>query len=163
MGRLVHLVLDWPDDDQAVEELVAAIAGAVRGAVIEIERVGPGDTAAAGRSVARLALARGRAGGVVAHDVMAGPGEAAAWPGDEPSCFCIARGPTGVLVIGSNVAGVWAPAAAHLTNLCRLDIAACGPPPHPPARLAAAVAHACGGHAHAVAGILVPKGAALTA
>jgi hypothetical protein len=155
MSPDVHVVLDWDAGDGAVDELLDYLARTLPQAMIVADIVPRGDALQAGRLVARKALSHGVSGRVVAHDVAATPGATPAWR-EEPAeaWFCVARSRTGVLVLGGSAAAAWEPAKAGLSQLCRVDVPAGGAPPHPPARLAAAIVHVCGGHPHTVAGIV---------
>jgi hypothetical protein len=154
MSPDVHVVLDWDAGDGAVDELLDYLARTLPQAMIVADIVPRGDALQAGRLVAHKALAHGAPGRVVAHDVAGRPGETPAWRDEPGTWFCVARSQTGVLVLGSSAAAAWAPVRAGLSQLCRVDVPAGGAPPHPPARLAAAIVHVCGGHPHTVAGMV---------
>jgi hypothetical protein len=154
VGRHLHLVVDREAADPTIAEMVASLSLAVPTAVVCVECVASGDTVSAGHVVARLALARGPAGRVVAHDIAAAESDPGPWPDGSEPCFCVARSRTGVLVVGSNAGWTWSSALAGLTGLIRIDVPSAGAPPHRAGRLAVAVAHADGGHPHAVAGTI---------
>lgn len=140
--------------------MVASLSLAVPAAVVCVECVASGDTVSAGHVVARLALARGPAGRVVAHDIAAAESDPGPWPDGSEPCFCVARSRTGVLVVGPNEGWSWSFAAQHglATQLIRLDVLPAGPPPQPATRLAMAVGHATRGHSHAVTGTIDRRG-----
>jgi hypothetical protein len=158
VSRHLHVVVDLDPAGPEVGALVERLALSVPDAIVCVELVDRGDTVSAGHVVARLALSHGPSGRIIAHDVAAGEQEPGPWPEGYEPCFCLARSRTGVLVVGPNAGWTWAQVLPGLTHLVRIDVSAAGPPPHQAGRLAAAVAHAAGGHPHAVAGTIDPRG-----
>jgi hypothetical protein len=154
VGRHLHLVVDRAADDATVGQMVAGLSVAVPAARVCVELVPRGDTMSAGHVIAGLALRRGPPGRVVAHDVEASESDPGPWPDGAEPCFCAARTRTGVLVVGSNEGWIWSWILAGLTDLIQIDVPSHGAPPHRADRLARAVAHADGGHSHAIAGTI---------
>jgi hypothetical protein len=150
----VHLVLDWDRHGIEVDTLLEELLLALPDASVSLETVAAGAALAAGRRVAHLARSAGPPGRVVAHDVGPRTPQPRTWPPGYEACFCVGRSRAGVLVVGPNVGPAWRPVLAALTTVCVIDVAAGGPPPHPPERLASAIAHVCAGHPHAIKGAL---------
>ncbi|MCW2953513.1 MAG: hypothetical protein JWQ48_2683 [Conexibacter sp.] len=154
MDRLVHLIVDWEPDELAIDDVLVRLALALPGVSVVLERVAPGDTLAAGISVARHVLADTAGERVIAHDVHAGGQGPGAWP-DGAERFCTARSLGGALVVGANVGWAWSIAIDGLTDLRCVDVPADGLPGRPRAHLAEAIAHTSRHHEHAI-GARVP-------
>ena len=151
----MHLIVDWEPDELALDVVLVRLALALPGVTVVLERVAPGDTLAAGISVARHVLADTSGERVIAHDVRPGEGGPGAWP-DGSERFCIARSLSGALVLGASVGWAWSVAIDGLTELRCIDVPADGAPGRPRAHLAEAIAHASRHHEHAV-GARVPR------
>jgi hypothetical protein len=152
VARHVHLILDRDAAAATLGEAAASLALAVPDSMVCVELVRGGDTVEVANLVARLALGRGPAGRVIAHDVAPSPNDPGPWPAGCEDCFCVARSHSGALVVGPNAGWGWSVAVRGLGDLVQIDVPAGGPPPHSAARLAVAVAHVACGHPHAVAG-----------
>ena len=151
MSIVVHLVTDRRTGDPACAELERRVAAAFPGAAMRVTHVAPRDTLAAGYRVAQLASEADDADRVVAHDIVAGPGQPGPWPAGAGECLFVGRTVAGPLVVGSNVGWTWSYVVAEMRGLYALDVPVADRRSWPD-RLGAAIVHARRGHPHAIAG-----------
>ena len=151
MSLVVHLVTDRRTGDPACAELEQRVAAAFPGAAMRVTHVAPRDTLAAGYRVAQLASEADDADWVIAHDIVAGPGQPGPWPAGAGERLFVGRTVAGALVVGSNVGWTWSYVVAEMPGLYALDVPVADRRSWPD-RLGAAIVHARRGHPHAIAG-----------
>ena len=143
-SRCVELVADYGPGDPAYAELVQRLEPALGDVTIHLTRVPAGDTPAAGRCVARLALAPGAAGRVVVHDI--------AVPDAAQRRLCAGRTADGALVVGCDGGSCWSFVVDALRSVCALELPARASPRDRADTVAKVVVRVLMRHPHAVRG-----------